>query len=333
MGLLDKIKELPQGNSIDLAAPSNNQIEEIDDDQGNKEIVETNAPEKEGKEEPVKPETSEEDKEPAKDATQEVRDAYKQRKLKKADEDAKAAKADAEQARKEAKEAREQAEQWRKQAEAIASRPVAPVAQQTAQPQETSIDPNKDPVGYLVNEVNGIKKQYSTLENSLTVKAASDELSGMERAYADKAPDYNDVMKHAEDTEVKKALLINPKASEAAIRQKFKDDKVKAAVNFMVHGRDPVEGLYNYAKTAYGFQPKAQVESAEDKAAREKESKDAAEKARFAAVNKNKAKGASGLSAGGSAGDTELRGPDSTKGRKLKDFARLTKAQKDADYR
>lgn len=329
--LLEKMNSLPKSTTAilgddDAGAPEGNEDNNTDkpangDDVGNEEEAD----------EPVDKRTkaapsseADEDKEPPKTAPKAEKDAYKQRKLKQADEEKAAAKADAERLKQELEEARKEKEEWKKQAQRT-DRP--PATQATpVEKKDPAAEMAKDPVAFLAKGLDEANKRINSFENEKTTNAASAELAEMETKYkTEKATDYDDVMKHAEDAEVAKMQIANPKLTEASIRKAFKDDKLKAAVMFLVQGRDPVEGLYQLAKTGYGYQPKTTP-------ADTKTEKSEAEKKRFDAVNKNKNKSATGLSAGGHTGAVEVRGPETTKKRTLRDFASLTKEQKDADY-
>lgn len=334
--LIDKMNSLPKANTVVIGGDDRDDINnnEHDDNEPTKPSLKDEASAKPPKDEKPAPADKEasapkEEQEPAANATKEQREAYKQRKLKVADEEKAAAKAEAEQYKRELEEARKEREEWKKQAQTVANRQNQP-EQPTKKPAEANApDISKDPVGFLAKGLDEVNNKFRAMEHQNTVNAAMGELAELEGQYASKAPDYNDVMKHAEDSEVAKMKLLNPNANEAAIRQGFKNDKVKAAAMFIAQGKDPVDSLYNLARVGYGYQPKEKPVDPKEKAAADKKE---AEKARFDAVNKNKSKSATGLSAGGSSTDTEVRGPQTTKKRTLRDFAKLTKEQKDADY-
>ncbi len=338
-GLIEKMNSLPKANTVNIAEIVEGNKEEKDvlrTDSGTEEtkqlkshedVVEKDpkdeaktANKEEPKEQP-KAATSPDVEEPESTATQERKDAYKQRKIKEADKKA-------ENLQKELDDAKREKDEWKRQAQTVAER-SKPAVPRTELEQPKAIDINKDPVGYLAKGLDDVNKRYAAIEHEQTVNAAMSELNELESQSSSKLPDYNEVMKHAEDSEVAKMKLMNPNASEIAIRKGFKNDKVKAAAMFIAQGRDPIESIYNLARVGYGYRPKENV--AESKVDKAKEKADA-EKARFDAVNKNKSKSATGLSAGGSSGETELRGPSTTKKRTLKEFAQLTKQQKDADY-
>lgn len=327
--LIDKMNSLPKASSVILGG--DDEIV-INDQQEGASEAEPAKEQLKDQQEPAateKPkEAAQEDKEPPANATKEQREAYKQRKLKAADEAAASSKAEAEKYKKEAEDARKEREEWKKQAQDVARRsaPTPDPAKQTPAKQE--IDITKDPVGYLAKGLEDVNKRYEALEIQQTTVAAKAELAELENDFAKSNADYHDLMKHAEDTEVKKAKLFNPNANEAAIRANFQNDKIKAAVTLLANGHDPVKGLYDLTMASYNYQPKAK--EPDPKLATDKKKAD--EKSRFDAVNKNKSKSATGLSAGGSTTETEVRGPSTTKKRTLRDFAKLTKEQKDADY-
>lgn len=330
--LLDKMNSLPKAKTVEIGEGDG--LPEVDFNEQTDQTDETDAVKEPGKSEETKEivakEQPEEEKEPPKDAPKAERDAYKQRKIKAADEEKQAAKAETERFKKELEQVRKEKEEWMKQAQTVADRAKAPQAtiQKETQPE---VDINKDPVGFLAKKIDEVNNKFKDMEHQQTLSAAHEELIELEGKFSsEKASDYYDVMKHAEDSEVAKMKVANPNVNEATIRKSFKEDKIKAAVRFLSQGRDPVEGLYQLAKAGYGYQPK---EKHVDQKVEADKKKSEQEKIRFDAVNKNKNKSATGLSAGGSTGDVEIRGAQTTKGRTLRDFAKLTKDQKDADYR
>ncbi len=310
--LLDKMNSLPQANSVDIAATDEGKT----NDKPIEEVIITA--------DPVKDVVIAEEKEPEAKTPQEKNvSEYKQRKIKAADEKAAKESQRAEKAEQELKAVRESEQEWKRQAQRVAEQ------RQTATPETKKveqIDITKDPVGYLDKRISEVNARYQAMEQQQTVNAAQNELRGLEDTFSKTTTDYGEVMKGFEDATIAKMKVFNPNINESYAREQFQKDKVTAAVQFLAQGRDPIKGIYEAARAGYAYVPK-KVEAVADT------SKADAERAKFDAVNKNKSKSASGLSAGGSAGETELRGPETTKGRKLSDFARLTKAQKEVDYR
>ncbi len=338
-GLIEKMNSLPKANTVNIAEIVEGNKEEKDvlrTDSGTEEtkqlkshedVVEKDpkdeaktANKEEPKEQP-KAATSPDVEEPESTATQERKDAYKQRKIKEADKKA-------ENLQKELDDAKREKDEWKRQAQTVAER-SKPAVPRTELEQPKDIDINKDPVGYLNKGLQDVNKKYAEIQYQQTVSAAVSEFAELKNDFSKSNPDFSDVMKHAEDIEVAKFKLSNPNVPEGTIRKMFKDAEVTEAAKYIAAGKDPVKSIYEFAKVAYGYRPKENV--AESKVDKAKEKADA-EKARFDAVNKNKSKSATGLSAGGSSGETELRGPSTTKKRTLKEFAQLTKQQKDADY-
>ncbi|MDE2233464.1 MAG: hypothetical protein KGJ90_05135 [Patescibacteria group bacterium] len=269
----------------------------------------------------------EQEKGEIKDEAKEEKEGYKQRKAKK-EAEAKEAKERAERAEKELEEYKRREEYWRKAAEQQKQSPTVATKEEAVA--ADAPDPKKDPAGYIIHELTESKKKLNQMETQQLFVSAHNELSGMESEYRKKAPDYDDVLQHAEEAEVAKGKILFPQATEAQIRQNFKNQKVQLAIRLIQAGRDPVEGIYNYAKNGYGYIPKSSPAKDADAA---EATKAEIEKKRFEAVKKNKGKSATGLSAGASHGDIEERGAETTKGRTLRQFARLTKDQKDVDYR
>ncbi len=188
-------------------------------------------------------------------------------------------------------------------------------------------DPEAWAVHMLTQGVEGqkeIKKELDAIKNNNAIRAAEDELSGLENSYRAKRPDYDEAMKYAEDLSVKRGLRMNPKASEGQLRADFKKDKLRMASQMAIAGRDPVEELYNFVLDS-GYKPSVNDENT---AAGETQSKADKETKNFDAVKKNKAKGASPLAAGGKSAGTSVLGPDDAKGMTLSQFAKLSPEEK-----
>lgn len=316
MGLIDKINELPKSKTATLDEITGGKPEEQDNELENKPVEEA-APEPEAKDEPAEVE----DKEPAKDAPKEEVDAYKQRKVKKADREREEAIRRAEAAEAREKEAVARAERMEKLAlqrqEAERSKPEPEQSKKAA-----TIDEN--PRGFVegvAKDVQDVAAELKAVKLQNQRRAAEDELSTYERGFAEKTPDYADALKWAEDIEVAKAKVLNPSANEAEIRENFKMDKLRAAGMAVMNGRNPAEVLYNLTVNA-GYQKKT--------AATEEQKADPVKN--FDAVKRNKEK-SSGMSGGRSAEGEKQDGPEKAKGMTLKEFARLPKDKKDAIYK
>lgn len=185
---------------------------------------------------------------------------------------------------------------------------------------EPEIDPNVDPEGWLINNIQKSQKGQVELADTIkqiqyqmTLNNAKQELSSMESDYAKVNQDYYDVVKNAFDREVAKQKFLNPNATEQSIRQQLELEKVQLAARFAQNGQNPVDAMYNYMVSVYGRPEKDQVKE-------EKPQKVDT----FEAVKKNKAKAATPLSAGGRGSSGNALTKDHAKGLTLADFARLS---------
>ena len=320
MGLLSQLKELPEGKRVEIGGED--EVLKKEPKEVKEEIVKEEPAEKANEDttEKANEDTKgdEHEPEPEKDAPKEAVEGYQRRKVKKYEEDAK-------KAREEADRAKRELEDWKKMAQTAVSRPVSEPVR--AAVQEQKLDKNKDPIGYFDKKMQMLEENNRALQMSMAVNSASEELGQLESGFEKLQPDYREAMKYAEDRIVAREKILNPGMSEATIRMKFKKDKVDAAVHFLAQGKDPVRGLYELATEAYGYTKKE--EPAKTAAADKRE----AEEKRFDSINKNKKKSGTPLAAGGSAGGNSTYGPEMAKGMTMKQFSKLSAAEKAAIFK
>lgn len=330
-GLLEKLNSYPKTNRVFLEGEGDDTIEEQIEQESvpeePKSQPETKS-EPDNKPEPV--ETSTEDKEPPRNAPKAEKEAYRERKLKAADAEKKAEKDRADRLEKQLEAIQKEKDDWKKQAEIVASNRYAPAKEEkpVAKANNQLPDIATDPVGHLSQRLNQSEQRYQSLEAERTNERAFRELESLESAYSKKNPEHDAVMKHAEDESVKRNMLLNPNANESQLRSNFKTSKLETVVKLMSQGMseaDAVEKVHNMSKVIFGYQPKPAADPVADK--------EAAAKAKFAAVQKNKAKSGTGLGAGGSAPDADLIGNAKTNSKSLREIAKMSKSEKDAYYR
>lgn len=313
MGLVDKIKELPQSKTATMDEITGGGEGEHDNALTDKVVREEKKPAAKTEE------VHEEDKEPEKDAPPAEVDAYRQRKVKKADKEKDDAKREAEEAKRDLARERERADRLER------------IALERAQPEKKPAEASKpaptletDPRGFVENvakNTEDVQKELVALKTERIYRQAEEELADHEKGFAQKTPDYSDALKWAEDREVANEKAMNPNANEALVRRNFKAQKLQAAARAAANGRNPAEVLYQLTVNA-GYQKKQSTE--------EEHKPDPAKN--FDAVKKNKEK-STGLSAGGRSGASDSAGPENAKGLTLKDFAKLSKDKKDSIYK
>lgn len=331
-GLLEKIKSLPQTNRVYFEGEGSDNTAQGETSHEEHQTPPETKPEAAQPEKKVEAEKPVEeaigDVEPPKNAPKAEKDAYRERRLKAADEEKADAKREAAELKKELEREKQEKADWKRQAETVAQRPQQPRTE-AAQPAkaETLPDITKDPVGHLSQRLEQNEQRYKSLEDQNTNDRAFRELESLESAYAQKNPEHTDVMKFGEDESVKRNMLLNPNANEKQLRDNFKASKLDTVVKLMRSGLSEdaaVAKVHEMTKIIFGYQPKAAPVVVEDKTA--------AEKAKFAAVQKNKAKSGSGLAAGGSSANADRVGNARTNPLPLKEIAKLTKEQKNAYY-
>ncbi|CAB4164632.1 hypothetical protein UFOVP826_60 [uncultured Caudovirales phage] len=186
---------------------------------------------------------------------------------------------------------------------------------------QSAPNPQEDPDGYrdyvLTEQAKALQAtqaEIAQMKNQVLMQSAKAELAQMEASFAERVPDYREVMADAEARMAEFFRIKNPTATDAQIKAMVEADKFDGALNATRMGKDPVETLYTQVKALFRYQPTKTVEG-----------KTEAEK--LAAVAANKKKAASGLTAGGSQGGSYL-GPDALLKMTPAQYAKLTDAER-----
>lgn len=330
--LLERIKELPTGDRVEISSVTDSQqeVDNAEADKGAQKLSDVADKQADAKEAPAAEQKSE--KEPGPNAPKKEVEAYRQRKIKEADAEREAEKKEAESAKRERDEARRETEALKRENaewERIATGRRATQPQQQPQPKAEAPNWDKNPRGVVENvaaSVRNVEKAVNDLNANNTRREAVQYLEGLEAKFAASNPDYHAAIKWGEDRMVAKERAMNPNVDESAVREQFQINKLRAASQMHVNKHDPVKGLYDFF-VADGY-VKAAPATAKDDA---KDDKGDRETKNFDAAKKNK-KGATPLAAGGRSAGSTTTGPEDSKGLSLRQFAKLSKADKEAMY-
>lgn len=308
MGLKEIMETLPKESRVEF--DENGDIVDKETKEAKEELPEDKAEEAEDEE--AVEDKEENDEKSDKDDKQDKVSGYQKRKLKDYETRAEAAERRAQEAEARAQRMEQLALESAKRKETVQE-----------QPKSTIPDPKENPEEYVKYHLEMGKKALEKLENlekqQETQKmwsAAQSELEGLEKSSP--FDDYDEVVKHAENAEVAKARILAPNMTEAQIRNAFKQDKVKAAIQLMRNGsKNVVEDLYNLMVQSYGYQKPAASTIKKDDAKN------------FDTVKKNKAKAVTPLAVGGRSGSQESLTTENAREISLAKFSKMSREEKD----
>lgn len=147
--------------------------------------------------------------------------------------------------------------------------------QEKLAPKIEAPDPNSDPLGAMMHQLNQVNKNVEELQQKLTQEQQNNLLKQqfeqfttsvqqIKQEYEKTVPDFNDAYKHIRSIRAEDLRAIG--VQEGDISKILLQDELNISQNAIQHGKNPAEEIYNMAKR-YGYTPKAVVLTPEQKIA------------------------------------------------------------------
>jgi DNA repair exonuclease SbcCD ATPase subunit len=134
-------------------------------------------------------------------------------------------------------------------------------------------DPETDPLGAMMHQLNQVNKNVEELQTKLVQEQQNNLLKqqfeqftssvrDIKNAYAKTVPDFDDAYSHIRNVRIEDLRAVG--VSEADIPKVLLQDELNISQNAIQHGKNPAEEIYKMAKR-YGYAAKAAALSPEQK--------------------------------------------------------------------